>query len=65
MSLPAFDGNCPSCSHTFTLAQLKEMAVGDGWQRYLTVIDHRGVRRVVSFDEFNPASMEPHDGAEH
>ncbi|MDT3683836.1 MAG: hypothetical protein RO009_02185 [Pseudorhodoplanes sp.] len=58
----AYDGCCPNCGKVYTLAELKKMAVGDGWQRYLRVIDREGVVRVVSFDEFVPTTMTPFYG---
>jgi hypothetical protein len=53
----SFIGRCPSCGYTLGLAELKRMAVGDGWQRYLAVESDRGERVVVSFDEYNPTTM--------
>jgi hypothetical protein len=55
MSTP-FKEKCPCCGHKFSLSELKAMAVGDGWQRYLT-IDDNGKRVVVSFDAYSPAFM--------
>lgn len=51
-----FSPCCPDCGRSFTLAELKHMAVGDGWQRHLRVNSDRGTE-VVSFDEFAPATM--------
>jgi hypothetical protein len=55
----AYNGCCTGCGRVFNLADLKHMAVGDGWQRYLRVIDRHGQERVVSFDDFLPHSMTP------
>ena len=52
-----YDGKCPSCGHEFSLADLKRMAIGDGWERYLWVTLPTGERRVVSFGDYNPATM--------
>ena len=54
-----YDGKCPDCGHVFSLADLKRMAIGDGWQRYLWVVLPNGERTYVAFDEFNPATMKP------
>ena len=54
-----FDKCCPSCGHEFTLPDLKKMAVGDGWQRFFLVRYADGDEGVVSFDDFDPVSMEP------
>jgi hypothetical protein len=54
-----FKDACPECGHRIDLATLKEMAVGDGWERYLLVRDAAGVERFVSFDEFQPYGMTP------
>jgi len=59
-----FDAGCPSCGHSFTLANLKRMAVGDGWQRYLWVELPNGKHAFVSFDQFVPATMRPIDAPE-
>lgn len=53
-----FRGECPSCGHKLGLDDLKMMAVGDGWQRFLLVRHKDGSEEVVSFDDFNPATME-------
>ena len=53
------DGKCPDCGRVFTLAELKQMAEGDGWRRYMIVRLQSGQRAVVSFSEFNPATMTP------
>lgn len=52
---------CPQCGHKFTLAGLKEMAVGDGYQRLLPVLNERGEPVVIGFDDFNPATMQVAD----
>ena len=54
---PPYNGCCPSCGHTFTLATLKEMATGDGWVRYVPIRARDGDLEWVSFDDFNPATM--------
>jgi hypothetical protein len=54
----AFDGKCPNCGHHIALAELKRMAVGDGWQRYLAIAGVNGKPAIVSFDEYCPDSME-------
>jgi len=56
MGMP-FRSTCPDCGHSFSLSELKMMAVGDGWQRFLLVRLADGTEDVVSFDEFEPASM--------
>jgi len=59
MSHPPHQENCPACGHKFTLADLKQMAIGDGWQRFLLVRLTDGSETVVSFDEFAPNVMTP------
>lgn len=59
MAFPPFDPCCPRCGHEFTLADLKKMAVGDGWQRFFLVRRSDGAEMVVSFDEFEPLDMVP------
>ena len=54
-----YDGKCPDCGHEFSLVDLKRMAIGDGWDRYLWVILPTGERKNVSFDDYNPATMRP------
>jgi hypothetical protein len=54
-----FRPNCPDCGHRFSLADLKTMAIGDGWERYILVEAADGKREVVSFTDFNPATMKP------
>ena len=54
---PPYKSACPDCGHEFTLPELKEMAVGDNWQRFFWARTHDGSERVVSFDEYNPATM--------
>lgn len=54
-----FEKCCPSCGHEFTLPDLKKMAVGDGWQRFFLVRHSDGDEGVVSFDDYDPISMEP------
>lgn len=54
---PPAKPNCPSCGHAFTLVDLKTMAVGDGYQRFLPVRLENGEETVVSFDDFNPSTM--------
>jgi hypothetical protein len=51
----AHNGNCPQCGHSFTLAELKTMATGDGWQRFIPVALPDGTRAVVSFDARRPS----------
>lgn len=58
----AFDGCCPGCGRIFSLADLKRMAVGDGWQRAFWAILPDGSRAVVTFDEFDPVTMREADG---
>ncbi len=41
------------------LADLKRMAMGDGWQRRMMVVAGDGERRVVTFEEYDPMSMTP------
>lgn len=53
----AFDGVCPDCGHVFTLADLRRMAVGDGWQRWIWARLPDGSEKPVRFDEFNPRTM--------
>jgi len=53
----AYDGQCPSCGRVFTLADLRRMAVGDGAQRWLWAKMPDGAEQIVSFDDFNPATM--------
>ncbi len=55
--LMPYDGKCPECGHEFELAELKRMAVGDGWERYLQVILPTGKRAAVGFCDYNPATM--------
>jgi hypothetical protein len=43
----------------FTLADLKRMAVGDGWQRWIMVTMPDGTRQPVRFDDFDPRTMTP------
>ena len=50
----AYDGKCPHCGHTFTLADLRHMAVGDGWQRYIRVQLADASIKAVAFDDFDP-----------
>jgi hypothetical protein len=57
-SSDAYDGLCPSCGHVFTLADLKRMAVGDGWQRWV-MVEVDGKRQPVRFDDFDPQTMTP------
>jgi hypothetical protein len=52
-----FKDSCPKCGHSFTLADLREMAVGDGFQRHMFVRLPDGTERVVSFDELHPPTM--------
>jgi hypothetical protein len=56
-SSDAYDGRCPSCRHTFTLADLRRMAVGDGWQRWILARLPDGSEKLVRFDEFDPFTM--------
>jgi len=56
---PPFDPKCPGCGHTFTLAELKRMAVGDGWDRSLWILLPDGTRQAVSFADYNPRTMTP------
>ena len=57
MATKPFQERCPQCGNIFTLAELKEMAVGDGYMRHLLVRKYDGTECVVSFDEFDPHSM--------
>jgi len=57
MAIP-FDDKCPDCGHTFSLVVLKRMAQGDGWRRLIAIKNADGSRGHVSFDQFNPATME-------
>ena len=58
--MPApYDGKCPNCDHEFTLADLKRMATGDGWERYLWATLPTGERVNVGFNDYNPATMQP------
>ena len=52
-----YDGKCPNCGHEISLAELKRMAIGDGWERYLQVVLPTGKRMSVSFSDYNPATM--------
>ena len=52
-----YDGKCPNCGHEISLAELKRMAIGDGWERYLRVALPNGERKTVSFSDYNPATM--------
>ena len=52
-------GNCPTCGHEFSLADLKWMAVGDGWQRWVPCILPDGTRTAVTFDDYAPWCMTP------
>lgn len=54
-----YDGKCPCCGHEFTLADLGRMARGDGWERYFWVRHPNGAKVMVSFSEFNSATMIP------
>jgi hypothetical protein len=56
-SSDAYDGLCPSCGHVFTLAELKRMAVGDGWQQRWIMVEVDGKRQPVRFDDFDPRTM--------
>jgi hypothetical protein len=56
-SSDAYDGRCPECGHVFTLADLARMAVGDGWERYLWARLPDGREALVSFGDFDPATM--------
>jgi hypothetical protein len=56
-SSDAYDGRCPSCGRTFTLADLRRMAVGDGWQRWILARLPDGSEKLVRFDEFDPLTM--------
>jgi hypothetical protein len=55
---PPFDNACPQCGHTFSLSDLKRMAVGDGFQRYILVETPAGPKP-VSFTDFDPVRMKP------
>lgn len=55
---PPHDGKCPQCAHVFTLAELKRMAVGDGFQRYIFVESADGPA-LVSFSDYDPLTMRP------
>jgi hypothetical protein len=64
IDFPPYDSKCPSCGHEFSLADLKRMAVGGGWQRMLLIenkADPRGFSH-VSFDEFDPVNMREFKG---
>jgi hypothetical protein len=63
-SSDAYDGQCPTCGHVFTLADLKRMAVGDGWQRWIMVSMPDGTRQPVRFDDFDPQTMAVEIGGE-
>jgi hypothetical protein len=56
---PPFDPKCPCCGHLFSLADLRRMAVGDGFDRLIWIAKADGSRQAVSFDEYNPATMTP------
>ena len=56
----AHDGICPSCGHVFSLVDLRRMAVGDGWQRWIQVRLPNGRVTPVRFDEFDPQTMLPY-----
>jgi hypothetical protein len=53
----AYDGACPSCGHVFMLADLRRMAVGDGWQRWIRVRLPNNTEALVAFDDFDPQTM--------
>ncbi|RVT93725.1 hypothetical protein [Sphingomonas crocodyli] len=52
-----FPKPCPKCGHTFTLAELKTMAVGDGWRRFIIVEEKDGTLQPVDFNDFEPSTM--------
>lgn len=52
-----FPKPCPNCGHAFTLAELKTMAVGDGWRRFIFIVGEDGNPLPVDFNDFNPATM--------
>ena len=56
-SSDAYDGSCPECGHAFTLADLAQMAVGDGCERWLWICLPDGSECPVRFGDFNPATM--------
>ena len=57
MSHTPFRESCPSCEHTFSLAELKEMAVGDGYERMIVVRFEDGSEGTVWFDDYEPLCM--------
>ena len=63
MSAP-YDDKCPNCGHEFSLADLKYMAIGDGWERRLWVTLPTGELVDVAFGDYNPATMTP-DGPDY
>lgn len=52
-----FPKPCPNCGHALSLADLKTMAVGDGFRRFIFVIGADGKPEPVDFNEFDPATM--------
>ena len=59
MSHSPYKESCPNCDHRFTLADLKEMAEGDGWVRSILVRFEDGSEGLVTFDDYSPRAMTP------
>lgn len=49
----SFYGRCPDCGRSFSLLDLRIMAVGDGWDRHVVLDANRatGIATTSSFDE--------------